>query len=523
MSTISSTSGTSSTYSSRVTGMFSGLDTDALVEGMTSTQQSRVDAAKQKQTYTKWQSEALSTVEDEVTTFLNEYCSPTGSNSMLKATSYYNYEITSDSESSAVTLTASSSALTGTYSVAVTQLAENANVSSSTTDGDGISGSGGEISSSNSATLGSLSFENSLFNGGDKISFSINGKTFSFNKDTTLQNMINTINNDSDANVTMKYSRLTDSFTITADSGGADSKVVIDNITGNAFGDNSAFQIKEGTYQNGKDSISVINGIPVTKDSNEFSIDGVKFKLNAVTNKDDTGNITSDELINFTVERDYTATTDAITNFVEKFNELLTKLDSLVNEKDYSDDYPPLTDAQKEDMTEEQIKAWETKAKSGLLRNNSDLEYVITNLKNAFYSSLGGTGKNTTSIGISTASYFDENAGLFVVDSEKLTEALKNNPEEVVSMFTNGSSSSTSEQMGLMYKLRVAMTNYNKKIEDSQEIAEDKIDAYDDDISELEDKLDKLAERYYEQFSRMETALASLNSQASYISQLFST
>jgi flagellar hook-associated protein 2 len=67
------------------------------------------------------------------------------------------------------------------------------------------------------------------------------------------------------------------------------------------------------------------------------------------------------------------------------------------------------------------------------------------------------------------------------------------------------------------------MSKYNDTLDESQEASDDKIDAYDDDIDELEDKLDKMANRYYEKFSRMETALAALNSQASYISQLFTT
>ncbi len=82
-----------------------------------------------------------------------------------------------------------------------------------------------EISASNTAKLSELKFANSLEFYGDKISFSINGKVFSFSSDTTLQSMINTINNDETANVTIKYSRLTNGFTITADSGGASSRI----------------------------------------------------------------------------------------------------------------------------------------------------------------------------------------------------------------------------------------------------------------------------------------------------------
>jgi hypothetical protein len=86
--------------------------------------------------------------------------------------------------------------------------------------------------------------------------------------------MLNTINNDTDANVTMKYSRLSDTFTVTADSGGKDSKVSIVNITGNAFESGGAFQIASGTTRNGCNSLAEINGTLVEKDSNQYTVDG---------------------------------------------------------------------------------------------------------------------------------------------------------------------------------------------------------------------------------------------------------
>jgi flagellar hook-associated protein 2 len=113
----------------------------------------------------------------------------------------------------------------------------------------------------------------------------------------------------------MKYSRLTDTFTIAAASGGADSSVKIENISGNAFGEDSAFMIDEGTHIQGRcDSIAEINGTTVTRDSNEYTVDGITFELNKVTEG------TDEEVISFRVKRDYSATTNAISSFVDAFN-----------------------------------------------------------------------------------------------------------------------------------------------------------------------------------------------------------
>ncbi|MGE4354450.1 MAG: flagellar filament capping protein FliD [Oscillospiraceae bacterium] len=500
--------------SSRITGMFSNLDTDTLVKNMCSNQQSKIDKQEQNVTTYNWYIDALDDVLDATEEFSNTYYSALSDSSMLKTSTYYSYDITSDSTDNAVSLSASGSALLGDYAVKVTQLAENANISSS----GKVSADGVEISSSNTATLDQLSLANPLqFDVAGNISFSINGSKFSFSQDTTLQSMVNTINSDEDANVTMKYSRLTDTFTITADSGGEDSSVIIKNLTGNAFGDESAFMIDERTVRNGCDAICEINGTAVTRDSNEFSIDGITFDLNKVTAG------TENEVTNFRVERDYSSTVSAISSFVDGFNTFISKLDSLVSAKDISDDYPPLTDAQKEEMSEEQITTWEKKAKQGILHNDPDLEKLISNLKSAFFSPAGGTGKASTAIGISGGSYYGSDKGRLTLDTDALNAALESSPDTVVSMFTGGDSNSSSSKMGIIYKIKSALTTYEGNADDAIDDTELKIDDKESDIDDLEDRLDSLAESYYEKFSAMETALATLNSQASYISQIFSS
>ncbi|NLA88202.1 MAG: hypothetical protein GX847_13185, partial [Clostridiales bacterium] len=246
---------------SRISGMFSSLDTDTLVKSMTSSQQTKIDAVKQKQTRQEWFNEALTSVKDDVNEFLNTYLSATGEHSMLKSASYSVFKSTTASTSNAAAVTGSGGAETGDITIQINRLAKNASVSSSAR----ISKDGTEISSNNTTTLGSLSLATKLaFGSGGRISFDINGKTFSFTRDTTLQTMINTINNDETANVTMKYSRLSDTFTITSDSGGPDSSVKITNLQGNAFGTNSAFGIGD---------ISV-SGTGTFLSSKEISADG---------------------------------------------------------------------------------------------------------------------------------------------------------------------------------------------------------------------------------------------------------
>ncbi len=496
--------------SSRITGVYSNLDTDALVEKMTATQQSKIDKQEQKKTRYEWYNEALNDVLDSVKEFSSTYCSVLGKSSMLKSSSYVKYSVSSIGTSSgAAVLSASGSADEGTVSVKVNQLAANASVSSS----GKISKDGTSISSSNTAALSQLSFANELqFDDEGEICFSINGKTFTFNRSTTLQSMINTINSDSDAGVTMKYSRLTDGFTITADSGGKNSKVTIENITGNAFGTGGAFQISAGTVENGQNSIAEINGVAVEKDSNEYTIDNITYQLNSV----------SDNAERYNISKDYSAATDSISNFVTALNQLIEKLNGYLTADDNSYDYPPLTEAQKEEMSDEEIEKWEAKAKSGILKNNSIVKDLLAGIKSAFYTSAGGTSASAASIGITTGSYYSSDKGQLVIDTEALESALAESPDKVISIFTGGSSSAESSAQGVIYKIINSISAFKSSANSSKTSTEDKIDSVEDTIDKLEEKLDAMAEKYYNKFSAMETALAKLNSQASYLSQLFS-
>lgn len=509
----STVSGSAYSSTSRVTGMFSSMDTDAMVKKMNAGQQSKIDKQQQLKTTYGWRNEATTDISGVVKTFANDYTSVLGTSSMLQSSTYFSYNITTPSTKNAVTLSASAGAEIGETTIQVNQLAKNA----TTTSSGKVSANGTEIAANNTTTLGQLSLKTPLTFGADgNLSFSINGKRFQFSKDTTLQNMLNTINSDKTADVTMKYSRLSDSFTITANSGGKDSKVTIENFGGNAFGADSAFGIGIGTTANGQNSIAVINGNTVERDKNAYTIDGTEYKLHKVTKG------TDEETVSFTVARDYSATTKAIKGFLDALNGMLTKVDTLTSEKSYSKDYPPLTDEQRKSMSEDQIKAWEKKAKSGLLRRDPDLVKLSADLKAAFYTAVGGTGKTASAIGITTGSYFDKtNKGKLVLDTNALTQALESNPEQVIAMFTGGSSSSASGDQGLIYKIKDALNTYTKAASNTVTENTKKISDIDKKAKLMQNKLDTMADRYYKKFSRMETALSKMNAQSSYISQLF--
>ncbi len=91
---------------------------------------------------------------------------------------------------------------------------------------------------SSNAAIGSLDFAQSLV--GSKFEFSINGVAFSFDKDTTIKDMMNTINK-SDAGVKMSFSGLTQAFTLETTGTGAGQEISISQKSGNLL--NSLFNV----------------------------------------------------------------------------------------------------------------------------------------------------------------------------------------------------------------------------------------------------------------------------------------
>lgn len=519
-------SGISSTQSStaRITGLYSQLDTDKIVKDMLNVQQTKVNAKSQEKIKQEWFGDALGEVRNQLNDFRNNYLSALGKDSMVVSSTYNNLkaEITGV-DSAAVSITAKSSAFTGSYSVDyIEQLAKNASVTSS----GKISADSKSISDSNTTKLGDLKFANKLeFDQSGNISFSINGERFSFSKDTTLQSMINTVNSNEKAGVTMKYSRLTDGFSIEADSGGAESRVSIVNHTGNAFGEESAFGIgtgstdQEGFGTQGNDAVLSIDGVEITRNSNTFTIDGIEYNLKAKTSVQPEGGKVDSPAIRFSISRDVSSTVDKVKQFISAYNELTDKLNGKLSEKDMSKKYAPLTPEQEDELSESQIENWNTKAKSGLLRNNQDLRLFLQEVKNSFFSSLSGTGKTAAALGLSTGNRYTSDNGKIILDEEALTRALEENPDAAMSMFTGSEKGSE----GLMRKITDSVNGYIKKLDNATTASDKKLRGLEDKIKDMEDGLDKLAERYYQKFSVMEQAMGKLNSQMGLLSSLLSS
>ena len=368
-----------------------------------------------------------------------------------------------------------------------------------------------------SSTLQDLSLATPLELASGTHQFKINGVEFSFSKDETLSAVINRINA-SDAGVTLSYSSITDKFTMTAKATGSGDRIVVSETNGNflsalgLMGDNS---VKE----EGTNAILTINDQNVVRTSNTINIDGIDVTLNKATT-------VGDPPITINTVSDTSQLMEPVKKFVEDYNTLIESLNKAVKETVYRD-FPPLSDTQKEEMSEEQIKKWEEKARSGMLRGDALVRGLASKLQEAM-AAVSVNGVSLSTFGITSAGY-NEN-GKLKLDEDKLQKALAANPQGFQNLFTaekglsntlNGlitEAIKTSGPKGTRGYL-TEMAGVSSTLSDTQNSLADKIKASNDMIQKLKDRLEKEETRLWSRFTAMEKAIQQLNNQSSYISQ----
>ena len=278
-----------------------------------------------------------------------------------------------------------------------------------------------------------------------------------------------------------------------------------------------------------QDAKITLNGVEFTSSSNSFNINGLTIDVKAPTVDEDGKNTP----ITITTATDTQGIYDKIKSFLSAYNEMIGYIDTQYY-ADSAKGYEPLTDDEKEQMTDKQIEDWEKKVKDALLRKDNTLGNLSSALKNVFTStSITKDGKtyNLGSFGIGGTNYFStENAdrGKFHIDGDKddkltssnddkLMAAIANDPEAVTKFFQELSNNlyKTLDSKMKSSSISSAFTIYNDKEMSSQ------YSQYTTKVSEWEEKLEKIQDSYYKKFAAMETALSKLQSQTTQLSQLF--
>ncbi len=280
----------------------------------------------------------------------------------------------------------------------------------------------------------------------------------------------------------------------------------------------------------GCDSEIYLNGIKYTGSSNSYSINGLNITAQVVTDTD--GKASDANAISITTSTDTQGIYDKIKDFLSQYNSLINEITSLYN-ADSAKGYEPLTDDEKDAMSDTEVEKWEQKIKDSLLRRDDNLESLMSAMTSAMSGAVEVNGKKMylSNFGIKTLGYLnapanqqnayhidgDEDDANSSGNADKLMTAITNDPDTVIN-FMQGLAENLYDSIHKKMQsssLSSIYTVYNDK-----EMASEYSD-YTSIIKKWEEKLQDKEDYYYKKFSSMETALSKLNSQTSSLSGLF--
>lgn len=519
------------TSGSRISGLASGIDTESMVEKLMQAQSAQMEKlVQQKQKY-EWQRDSYREVNTKLSTFEKALFDNFGLQSKFPT------KTVNVSDSSKVSVTASASA-SGSLSVdSVTQLATAGKATTVTlpqgvesktklSDLPNFPGQDGMLTLNVLQNDGSMKEVKVAYKGTDTISDFTNklnkvGLTALF-ADGQMSLKANVTGEPQDGKA--------GSVRFVSDNPVDEKGLEIETAQSNngimqAIGFNT--NDPEGIVKSGTNAKYTINGIEMESTLNQVSISGYTITLKETFNVPIDGSPTNEveqksNPITITSTTDTDGMINKMKDFITLYNDLVTSLNDKIGEAKYKD-YQPLTDAQRSQMTEDQIKKWEEKAKSGTLRSDSIVRSTLSNLRSKLYDGVDmgdGTKKALFEIGITTTKSYND-GGKLEINEDKLREALTKDPESVMKLFTQS-------ETGIVAQMRKISQDTVKTIEGRAGKASSVDNTYTigkqlvglkDKIDDWKDRLKTIENRYWKQFSAMEDAIARANSQSSYFAQ----
>ena len=372
----------------------------------------------------------------------------------------------------------------------------------------------------------------------DSATFTINGTKFTFTSDYTVAKMMSEINASKAAGASMTFSTLTNSFALSSSAYGTAASIKFSAEDGSAGAELlSTMGLTSGTFVQGRNLQLEVNGQQIETSSNSFTADGTTMTFTSAAQGAE---------FTYEVKKDNSSAIEAIKSFVEDYNKIIEEVYAELDQKPDSD-YYALTDDDIEDMdlSEKQQEKWEEKAKQGLLYNDSAVSTVMQKMRSVLYSTVKTADGETFSLfsmGITTSDDWGDH-GKLEIDETKLEAAFEQYSDQIAELFagTSVDENGNTVKTGIMHKLDDVLTGAVKTTgarKDKGTLVQlagtktgtaatdnsiyDQLKSISTLISSLEDRYEQQQDRYWKQFSNLETLMGNLNSQTSYIQQLMS-
>ncbi len=495
----------------RITGMNSGLDTEAMITELMSAYRAKGDKYTKAQTKLSWKQDAWKSLNSKI------YSLYTSLDNM-RLSSRYNLKKCTISDTTKALVTGGQNAMNGTQTLEIRELAKTDYMTGAKLN---AAGDGAETKLSD---LGITDTSNITINqNGEDHTIEIKG-------DMTLGEFVKKMN-ESGADIQASYDTKNQRLYITSKTSGEKGNFELSSdIDLGKLGLSETSAPDPSDLGNvaqrvrGQDAEIYLNEAKYTSETNTFEINGLTIQAQAKT----------DGEITITTATDTQGLYDKIKDFISDYNDIISEMSSLYN-ADSAKGYEPLTSDEKSAMSEADVEAWEKKVKDSLLRRDDTLGGLMTAMTQAMLSTVEIDGKkySLANLGIKTASYFDTTAATRNIlhidgdeDDEKtasnenqLMNMLNSDPDKVIEIFT---SITDTLHDSLFDKMKATELSSSLTVYNDKEMAISYSD-YTRTIKEWEDKMQKIEDSYYKKFSAMETALAKMQSQQSSLAGLFGT
>ena len=526
----------------RMTGMVSGMDTESVIKAYTQKSESKLQKARNKKTLNTWTQDAWKDLNSKIYSFYSKTLSTNRFSSAYK-------KMKTTTSNSALSVVAGENATVGVQSAQIKSAATAAYMTGGkvkTTDGEELKGSD---------TLSKLGIEGETtltLKKGDGST-----KDITISGETTMNDFVNQLK---DAGLNANFDESNQRLFISAKNTGKDSDFEFvqhspvssaNRKMNNVMSSLGLLQEKDaqayvdyynsvnGTSKTAKDfgwgntaskidgsnAKLVLNGAEFESQTNTFKINGSTYTINHVPSD-------PNENISVNTDTDYEGVYDVVKGILKEYNSLVNEMSKLYN-ADSSKGYDPLTDEQKEAMSEKEVEEWEKKIKDSLLRNDESLSGVLQALTGVASGGIdvGGTTMYLSDFGISTQSYFEayknERYALHIDgnpddeisagNTDKLKAMIASDPEKVTSFFQ--------QLAGKMYnslysKMGSSSLSSIYKVYNDKQLKEES-KSWDTKITELEDKITAIEDKWYSRFSKMETKLAKMQKNQTAVSGFF--
>lgn len=500
----------------RLSGLNSGLDTESIIKELVSAKSMKVTSLKKAQTRLSWKQDAWKNLNSKI------YSLYTDTISNLRWDKTFIKKKTEVSDSSVLSVTAGTEAPIGVQDAHVESLAKSAYLTGgqiSTTAGESVTGS------TKLADLGVAV--------GEKLSVTTNGETYvlEVTDATTMNDWVSKLK---EAGLNASFDETNQRMYISAKKTGTE----YDFSFGGSDTSLSALGLavdgskKTATKIDAGNAVLVLNKVRYESSSNNIVINGSTYELKGVSSKNEDGSYKDTSI---TTNDDFDEVYNVIKDFVTKYNELINEMTKLYN-ADSASSYQPLTSEEKDAMTDEEVKEWETKIKDSLLSRDTSLSTIMNVMTSTMAEGVEIDGKKVylSNYGISTLGYL--NAGkneqnAYHIDgdktdastsskTDKLKTALATNGEGVVEFFTALGNKLYSNMTNAMQRIDGVRSIY--KVYNDKQMA-DEYSQYTKKISEAEERLTAYEDKWYKKFTAMETALSKMSTKQSAISGLFSS